>query len=170
MIRRRKAAMMMPDRTAGTVTTGRPPSRRLLLCAAVLVLAAPVACWWLVGDLSESGADLDYAVRPVPLDPAVELLLGITAAAGAVASSAVLLRATVRRRFNTRWWLVLLPVVVAGSVAAVGWRVLTAGVYGANIGGGLAALLGIPAVAVLLVWAVAAAVWLLRAARRRRPA
>ncbi len=161
---------MMPDQPAATVATGRPPSRWLLLCAVVLVMAAPVACWWLVGDLSERGADLDYAVRPVPLDPAVELLLGITAAAGAVASSAVLLRATVRRRFDARWWLVLLPVVAAGWVAAVGWRTLTAGVYGANIGGGLAVILGVPAVAGLLLWAVAATVWLLRAPRRCRPA
>jgi hypothetical protein len=53
------------------------------------------------------------------------------------------------------------PVVAAGFIAGAGWRVLSAGVAGANIGAGFVVLLGGPMVLVLLVWAMGFAVYLL---------
>jgi len=55
-----------------------------------LVIAAPVATWWLVGDLSTVSVDAgrDYAFQPWPVGPVTERALGIgalTVGAGAVA-------------------------------------------------------------------------------------
>jgi hypothetical protein len=66
---------------------------------------------------------------------------------------------------DRRWWEVIGPLVVAGLMVGVGWRVLTAGVVGANIGAGLALMTGGPVVAALLLWALVRALLLVR----RRP-
>lgn len=55
----------------------------------------------------------------------------------------------------------LIPLAVAGVIAGAGWRVLTAGVIGANIGAGLVVFLAGPLVGVLVVWALAFAGYLL---------
>jgi hypothetical protein len=57
-----------------------------------------------------------------------------------------------------RSWAVAVILAGAGSVGASGWRVLTAGVVGANIGGGLVLLWGPLVIAGLLVVAVRFAV------------
>lgn len=54
--------------------------------------------------------------------------------------------------FDARWWSVLVPLMAAGFITGAGWRVMTAGVIGANIGAGLVVLFGSPLVAALLVW------------------
>jgi hypothetical protein len=61
--------------------------------------------------------------------------------------------ATVRRVLDIRWWAVLVPLIAAGFIAGAGWRVMTAGVAGANIGAGFVVLLGGPVVLVLLACA-----------------
>lgn len=55
---------------------------------------------------------------------------------------------------------VLGPLVIVGLMAGVGWRILTAGVVGANIGAGMLIILGTPVAAGLLLWAVGRGVWL----------
>ncbi|MGH3679941.1 MAG: hypothetical protein ACRDT2_06755 [Natronosporangium sp.] len=136
------------DRRSGT---GWP----VRLAAAGLAVATPVAIWWLVGDQSENAAteELDYAVGPVVVDPAVERLVGIGSVLLLAAAVVVLVGASVWRWLDPRWWAVILPVVVAGMVAGFALRVLTAGVIGANIGAGLMLVFGGPTVAGLLLWA-----------------
>ena len=49
--------------------------------------------------------------------------------------------------------------MLAGVVVGVGWRVLTAGVLGVDIGAGPTMLFSAPVVASPLVWALVRGVW-----------
>jgi hypothetical protein len=62
---------------------------------------------------------------------------------------------------------VLVQLLAAGFTIAAGWRVMTAGVIGANIGGGLMFIFGGPVVAALLSGALASSVPLLKRGRAR---
>jgi hypothetical protein len=144
--------------------------RVLVVAAVVLVLVTPVATWWLVGDRSERvppDVKLDYTFRPVRLDPAVERVIGIGSVALAAICGLVLIVASARRRFDRRWWSVLGPVLVAAMLIGDGWRTLTAGTIGANIGAGLELMIGGPVVAGLLLYAGFGA-WRLKARRAQR--
>jgi len=139
----------------------------VVVAAAALVVAFPVATWWLVGDQStvHVGADADYAFEPFDVSVGVERAAGIGSTALVVVALLVLVWATRRHRLDVRWWMVLIPLLAAGLIVGFGWRVMTAGVIGANIGAGFAVLLGGPAVAVLLIWAAGYSIRLLH--RRR---
>ena len=63
---------------------------------------------------------------------------------------------------------VTVPLLAAGFIAGASWRVLTAAVIRTKMGAGLVILLGWSAVAVLLAWALARSIYLVR--RPRRPA
>ncbi|MFC6022024.1 hypothetical protein ACFP2T_38405 [Plantactinospora solaniradicis] len=157
--------------------TGPVPSRDspdlsarwdLVLAVAVLVIATPVATWWLVGDRSTvpAGAVPDYAFQPWDVNPGVAHAAGIGSVVAALVALLVLGRATGRNRLDPRWWGVFVPLLAAGVTVGFGWRVMTAGVIGANIGAGLMILLGGPVVAALLIGAIAYAI---RLSLRRRP-
>ncbi|MFC4495773.1 hypothetical protein ACFPA8_16715 [Streptomyces ovatisporus] len=135
------------------------------LAAGVLTVAVPVATWGLIGRQDEQGvppSQLDRAVQPPDIPAGVETALGIGGLVLAVASAALLVRATRRGSFDGRWWQVLAPLVAAGLLAGAGWRVVTAGVIGANIGAGLILVVGTPLVAGLVLWAIGRGVWLAR--------
>lgn len=136
-----------------------------------LVIAVPVLTWWLVGDLSTASLaeDPDYAVSPLPVSPTTERAVGTASLALAVGAVAVLTWAARRQALDRRWWTVLVLLVAAGGIVGLGWRVLTAGVIGANIGAGLFVLVGGPLVAALLLFALARSVFLLMRADRNRP-
>ncbi|MGP3971932.1 hypothetical protein [Streptomyces sp. 6N223] len=138
--------------------------------AAGLVVSVPVGVWGLVGQRNASGvapAELDYAVRPWDLPSGAETLLGACGTLAALGCAALLLAATRAGYLRPQWWHVLLPLVVAGAALAVGWRVITAGTIGANIGAGLVVLFGTPLVAVLLLWSATCGLGL--ALARRTP-
>lgn len=108
-----------------------------------LVLATPVATWWVVGDLTESGVDprdADHWISPPSLTEATERVLGLGAAIVLLIATAVLVVSTFRGRVLPRWWGFALPLVGIGVFAGWSFRVVTAGVYGANIGGGFVVL------------------------------
>jgi hypothetical protein len=63
---------------------------------------------------------------------------------------------------------VAVPLLAAGFIAGAGLRALTAAVIRTRVGAGLVILLGWPAVAVLLAWALAPSIYL--APPPRRPA
>jgi hypothetical protein len=128
-----------------------------LSAAAVLVAAAPVAAWGLMGQQNAAQlppSQLDYAFRPWDLPNGLDTALGAVALLLAGVGAALLVRDTRRGSLDRRWWGVLAPLIVAGLLVGVGWRVLTAGVIGANIGAGLAIFFGGPVVAGLLLWAL----------------
>jgi hypothetical protein len=132
--------------------------------ALILVLAMPVAAWWLVGDQSTVpvSMDPDYAFRPWRIGPMAARAAGIGSVAADGVAAAVLLGVTLRGRLDVRWWAVLVPLLTAGFIAGAGWRVLTAGVIGANIGAGLVVMVGGPIVLGLLIWALVFSVHLSR--------
>lgn len=118
-----------------------------------LVLAMPVATWWLVGDVSRVPvADRSHAFRPWPIDFTVARAAGAGSLAVGTVAVVVLGWATARWVLDIRWWAVLGPLVAVGFIAGAGWRLMTAGVYGANISAGLVVFFGGPIVLVLLVW------------------
>jgi len=141
-----------------------------VVAAAAAVIAIPVATWWLVGDQStiKVSADADYAFRPFDVSVGAERTAGIGSTVLAVVALLTLAWATGGHRIDARWWMVLTPLLTAGLVVGFGWRVMTAGVIGANIGAGLVVLLGGPLVATLLIWAIAYSIHLLHLRRNAR--
>ena len=133
----------------------------------VLVAAVPVAAWGLIGQLDEPGprSELSYIIEPPGIAAGVETTLGVVCLVLAVVSGAVLVHASRRGTFERRWWPVLLPLVAAGLITGAAGRVVTAGSMGANIGGGMAILVGGPVVAGLLVAALV--VWIRQLQTRR---
>jgi hypothetical protein len=131
--------------------------------ALALALATPVATWWLVGDQSTVpvSAGRDDAFRPLDISPFAERAAGIGSLVLAVGMMVLLVRATRRQLLDPRWWSVPVPLLGAGFVAGSAWRVLTAGVIGANIGAGFALVLGGPVIAALLLWAAARSAFIL---------
>jgi hypothetical protein len=128
-----------------------------------LVMAIPIATWWLVGDQSTvpASADPDYAFQPLDIGLGAEHAAGIGSTVLAVVTLMTLVWAARRHHLDIRWWSVLVPLLAAGSIVGSGWRVLTAGVIGANIGAGLVIIFGGPVVAALLIWALARSIHLL---------
>ncbi|MFG2289491.1 hypothetical protein ACGFOU_25900 [Streptomyces sp. NPDC048595] len=123
----------------------------------VLVAAVPVATWGLIGRQDAPGyspSELDHAVQPLPLAESLETSLGVICLVLAVVSGALLAYASRSDTFDRGRWMVLLPLLVAGLIVGAGWRVLTAGVIGANIGAGLVIWAGGPVTAALLFWAL----------------
>lgn len=93
-------------------------------------------------------------------------MIGVIALLLAGVGAELLVRASWSGELDRRWWEVLVPLVVAGVIVGVGWRVLAAGVLGVNIGAGLMVMCGGPVVVGLLLWALVGGVW----AANRRPA
>jgi hypothetical protein len=142
----------------------------VLSASAGLVLAFPVATWWLVGDLStvSASAHPDFAFRPLDVSRGAERAAGLASALLAAVMLLMVVWFSVRHLFDARWWTVLVPLMAAGFITGAGWRVMTAGLIGANIGAGLVVLFGSPLVAALLVWSVARSIHLAHRLRHGR--
>lgn len=118
-----------------------------------LAVAAPALTWWAIGPLGGPMPDHLYGPYRVPL--ALERFAGVAAiliAVAAVVGIAVSARGRTPRHSMAVG--ATLCLVAAGAFGAAGWRVETAGVVGANIGGGLVWLAGPIVIAGLLVAAV----------------
>jgi hypothetical protein len=154
-------------RSGNQEVAGERPARWPAVAMVALIVAVPVATWWAVGDLSTDLPDPDYQIRPVAIGHTTEQVAGVTAAVLAVAAVVTLIHAGRAGRFDRRWWPVLVELMVAGTLCGAGWRVLTAGVIGANIGAGLVLWVGAPIVAALVGLAVFD--WLSVRAQRQHP-
>ncbi len=116
-----------------------------------LVAVTAVATWCLIGPLDETaepGRELDHVVE-VPDPPRwAELVVAVVA----IALAGLLGRALVRAAGPTlrpRALGALALAAAAGLVLGGAGRLLTAGSVGANIGGGIALLFGLPTAVVL---------------------
>jgi hypothetical protein len=141
-------------RSGNQEVAGERPARWPAVAMVALIVAVPVATWWAVGDLSTDLPDPDYQIRPVAIGDTTEQVAGVSAAVLAVAAVVALIHAGRAGRFDRRWWPVLVELMLAGTLCGAGWRVLTAGVIGANIGAGLVLWVGAPIVAALVGLAV----------------
>jgi hypothetical protein len=134
-------------------TTREPEARawRLrILAAGLLVVSASTASGWLVGDLSEHARPVppDYMLRPIAIAPAMAWAIGIASVTLTAICLATLYAASPAGR--SQWLGVAGAVLLASVIIGGGYRVITAGVGGANIGGGLAVIFGGPLVVGLL--------------------
>lgn len=116
--------------------------------------------------LAAEGVQLDYGIEPVSFGPAGDRIVGVLAFVAVVAAFGLFLWATVTSRLYPGWWLVLLPLVLAGVIIGYAWRVLTAGGIGANIGAGIVITFGGPFVIGLLIAPAVPAVMMWREGRR----
>jgi hypothetical protein len=132
--------------------------------AAGIVAIAP-AVWGLAELAPDSvGADAqpDYLVRPLGLSTAARTTITIGAASLAIAAALTFVRARRRQDVGSEWVGVLVPLVAVSGAAGLVYSAVTEPVIGANIGGGLAVMAGIP----FAVAMVTLAAW--RAVRARR--
>ena len=138
------------DRAQGTVVLHDDEAGALT--AALGGVTAAIGTWYLVGDLTESPSHTDRMLDPPAVPPLVEHAVGIGALVALGAGRVTMLRAASRRAHRSMNQLILL--VAAGMLLGLIGRMVTAGGIGANIGGGLAIMFGLPVVAALVLVAV----------------
>jgi hypothetical protein len=114
-----------------------------------------VATWWIVGPLDEvqDPRYADYMVRPPDIAPGTERVAGAIALTAALAAIVVLVLEARDPGVDRRWLASgVLPAALAAALVGGSARVMTAGVSGANIGGGMVVLFGGPVLLGLFVW------------------
>ena len=112
---------------------------RLLLPVIAGAVATAPSAWWAVGVFTPSTdiADPDYLIEPLDLSSSTSLLIGGAGTAVAIAGALVVTWSIRSGRRPMRWLGIVGPLFVAFGYAGVTYRVATAPVIGANIGGGL---------------------------------
>jgi hypothetical protein len=115
----------------------------------VVGVLAAAASWWGVGDQSEARDAYNRMIDPPRLAASTETTLGSAAATALVAVIVVMAVSTWRRRLDPSWWGVVAPVILLGIYAGWSYRIVTAAVHGANIGGGMV-MIATPFVCVVL--------------------
>jgi hypothetical protein len=119
-------------------------------------LVAPILTWWAIGDVSTTkGLGAFHTFGPYHVNPHAEFVVGCLAAVLAVAALVVLVVPVARRGRDGRSWGAVACLCGAGALGAACWRLQTAGVDGANIGGGLLLIVGPVLIAGMLIAAVA---------------
>ena len=109
-----------------------------LIAMWLFVLLSPITAWWIVGDRSHKGdPDLDHMFEPLPLTSGQQVAIGATATILSLAALVVLGTAYQRGLVHRADVRVALPALLVGTYCGVGWRIVTAGVIGTNIGGAL---------------------------------
>lgn len=127
-------------------------TRQLLACIA-LVLTSPVAAWWLMDVTTAADlGDPDHVFRPLPIDPALEVVIGAMAVALTTAAVLELALFEPAPALVRRWRPVVGPLMAAGIMCGAGWAILTAPVIGATIGAGAFILTAPPVILALLGW------------------
>ncbi|WP_433872163.1 hypothetical protein [Saccharopolyspora sp. CA-218241] len=121
----------------------------------LLALAAPVAFWYVIGDQSSVSPDhADYLVEPLRLPSWVNGAVVAVTALVVLGCALVLLRESRRGRLGRRHGVVLGLLLVAGLLIGVSARMITAGVIGANIGGGIMLMVALPLAGALVLVAL----------------
>jgi hypothetical protein len=115
------------------------------------MLGVAAVSWWLIGDTSTGGTDYIVQVPTLQDHPARVGAVGIVL----LVVFALDLTWTQPIPFRRYAVAVLPPVLLGGIGAAYAGRVVTAHVYGANIGGGMAMLFGPTALIGMIAWASA---------------
>lgn len=119
----------------------------------VAILATAILAWWAIGDLTDTDpSTADYLFRP-PSIPSNTQQLIVAAAALALLLAMIALVFAWRALHPALEWIIVIGLWLAAASALGGLeRVVTVGVIGANIGGGLA-LMATPIAAIGLLGA-----------------
>lgn len=163
-----------PVLRGGSRRSGSASGGGVLLVSDIAAVALAVAAltWWWVGDLSSSVArppDRDYLAGPYSVSPRAEWAVGLVAVALGVAGARNVLLRTRRDLVPAgRWLRAAFPALIAAFVAAAGWRTVTAGGDGANIGGGVVLLIAPVLLSVLLGVSAREIALAINAQRKRR--
>jgi hypothetical protein len=127
----------------------------VFLAVGGIAASVPVLVWWAIGDVSSRHDAAGYfLVGPYQIGAVWgRVALWIAAVVLPVAVIDLIRR---QRRGDFRWtgWVMIAWLAAAGALGAAGWRTITAGVDGANIGGDGAILLGPPAVTAFVMVAI----------------
>jgi hypothetical protein len=131
-------------------------SRSVRVVAAITsIIVMPLTAWWMIGDLSEKTSSPDYYIQPPYISHGTEQMIGWISLGLLLLSLFILVRSfKALPKIKKAWLGTLVKVWSAGVILALIWRVDTAGVVGANIGAGLATMVGLPIVMVLLLTAI----------------
>jgi len=127
-----------------------------LALGSLVVLAAPVTTYWLVGDLSSPGlspTNADYVTRPPDWSAAAVREAGVGALVVGIVTLALLGLAVWKRLLRWEWLTVVGMSAASLSILAVGYRIATAAVIGANMGIGFFMMFGLPVCVGLVIWA-----------------
>ena len=149
----------------------RTPGALLTVLGIGATVAMPFAAWWLIGDESVTSRprdQLDYVWHAPAISGAVTATMGAIALVMVVVGLVGFVAAASRRVIDSRWLLVLAAFVIAGGLLGLIGRVVTAGTIGANIGGALAILFGVPIVGLLIGYGFLQAGWLIVHAHKSR--
>jgi len=155
---------VMPGPPTTDVPTTKVQPGVLVLATLFISSAAGVAFFW-VGDLSEAiePRDADYLWRPWVLLSEYETLIGVASVIVFLVTCTALVAARRNGRVPPPLLAQIVVLTLLTAWLGLGYRVMTAGVIGANIGGGGVMLLT-PIVALVSVASVA--VLAIRASRR----
>lgn len=166
------ATPVPPPPPAGLDPTIRMRTASFARIAALgLIVATPVATWKLVGPNpgNELGSNptlrpdnYDYMFHPPVIDPSIERVVGVGALIVVIAAVGAIVVAARSGLIDRRWWAPIIATCVAGAIAGMAERVMTAAVDGANIGGGLMVLFGTPVILVLLLGSMLRSIHILR--------
>jgi len=119
----------------------------------LFVLLSPIATWSIVGDMSYKGdPNPDYMFRPIPLTGGQELAIAAAALTVSAAAVGCAILAYRRRLVGRADLGVALPLVLAGAYCGIAWRMMTAAVIGANIGGAMAVMFAPVFGVAMIVW------------------
>lgn len=145
--------------------------------ATVLVAGVFGSTLWLVGDLTDPSSvsggdggpiDWDYMVTPLGVSAQHEFLLGVLSIGMTIISAFVLSALLRRHKRPVGWWVALVCSLVNVVLLGFTYRVVTQGVIGANIGGGLLVFLVVPLCSALFTGSLIGA-FRARAAGRKSP-
>lgn len=128
-----------------------------------IVISTAVSSWWLIGDLTETDpVSADYIVRPPGFLTAHERRIGVVGLITLLIAIGMVILVWRRTRPRVEWGILLTIWLIAAMAAGYAERVITVGVVGANIGGGML-ILASPVAAILLI---GISIWLLAQVRR----
>jgi len=131
------------------------------------MIGVAAVAWWLIGDQSEDGGTQSITELPILQDHSTQIgVIGLLILAF-VATDLLWTQPISSRRYAL---MVLPPVLLGGFSCALAARSITSRTVGANIGGGLATLVGPVFLIGMMLWAVAGFVtsrnWVTRSSER----
>ncbi|HEX2782751.1 MAG TPA: hypothetical protein VHN36_04140, partial [Ilumatobacteraceae bacterium] len=119
--------------------------RPALIIGAGITSIAP-AVWWIGGLIPSDVAaeNADYLVHPLRLPPFVEPAIGLLAVLLAGFAARELHRRVRGGELRFEWWQVAAALAAISAFGGLTYRIVTAPVIGANIGGGILIIFALP--------------------------